>query len=123
MTPAQYLAACKVKMGHCSDYALAKAWGIDKGYMSQLRAGKRPLNALIAFHIAITLELDPAVVLADIESQQQSGKNAEFWRSFLLRAKAAAVALLVTLALLASAGFESVQAISGGGLRRRLGVA
>lgn len=119
MTPAQYLAACKTKLGHISDYALAKKWGINDGYMSMLMRGKRPINAHIAFLIAITLELDPATVLAEIESQQQKGKQGEFWQSFLSRARRALGLLALTLALLHSAGIGSGQAGAGGALRRR----
>lgn len=118
MTPAQYLAACKVKMGHCTDYALAKAWEIDDGYMSKLTRGTRPINAHVAYRIAITLELDPSTVLADIESQQQKGKVGEFWRSFLSRAGKLG-AILCTLALLGSAGFGNAPATAGGSLNRR----
>lgn len=119
MTPAQYLAACKTKLGHCSDYALAKKWEIDDGYMSKVMRGKRPINAHVAFLIAVTLELDPALVLADIESQQQDGKAGEFWRSFLLRARQAVRLLALTLALLVSASSASGPAGAGGRLKIR----
>ena len=114
MTPAQYLAACKTKLGHCTDYALAKKWEIDKGYISKLMRGKTPINARVAFLIATTLELDPATVLADIESQQQTGKAGEFWKSFLSHARAAAAASLCMLAFGLFAGIGSEPAGTGG---------
>lgn len=120
MTPAQYLAACRTKLGHCSIYAIAKKWEIDKAYMSKVIRGTRPVNAHIAFLIAITLELDPAHVLADIESQQQTGKTGEFWKSFLLRVRQTVGLLALTLALLVSAGIGSDQAGNGGRFKRRL---
>lgn len=119
MTPAQYLASCKVKLGHISDYELAKRWEINDGYMSNLMRGKRPINAHIAFLIAITLERDPALVLAEIEAQQQTGKAGEFWRSFLLRARAAAAAILCTLAFVGSAGIGSDLVAAGGRFKLR----
>lgn len=119
MTPAQYLAACKVKLGHCSTYALAKKWGIAKSYVGQMCRGDRPINAQVAFLIAITLERDPATVLAEIESQQQDGKAQEFWRSFLSRVRQGAGLLALTLALLVSAGIGSDRAGAGGSLKRR----
>lgn len=119
MTPAQYLAACKTKLGHCTTYALAKKWEIDKGYVSKLMRGERPINAHVAFLIAITLQLDPTTVLADIESQQQEGKAGEFWRSFALRARRVVGLMAVTLALLASASIGSEQAGLGGMFKRR----
>lgn len=119
MTPAQYLAACKTKLGHISDYELAKRWEINDGYLSNIMRGKRPINAHIAFLIAITLEHDPATVLAEIETHQQSGKSKEFWKSFLLRARAGTAAILCTLALMLSAGIGSESGAAGGRLKRR----
>ncbi len=116
MTPAQYLAACKTKLGHCSDYALAKKWEIDDGYMSKVMRGKRPINAHVAFLIAVTLEHDPATVLADIERQQQTGKAGEFWNGFFSRVTRT---LLVLVALSAGfAGAVSERAALGGFKRR-----
>lgn len=123
MTPAQYLASCKVKLGHCTNYALAKKWDLDEGYLSKVWRGQRPVNAHVAFLIAITLELDPATVLADIESQQQQGKAGEFWKSFLLRVRQGLGLLAVTLALVVSASVGSDQAGVGGKLRRRISFA
>ena len=119
MTPAQYLSNCKTKLGHISDYELAKRWQIDNGYMSKLMRGTRPVNAHVAFLVATTLELDPACVLAEIESQQQTGKAQEFWKSFLSRVCRMASLMALTLALLASAGLGSDQGINGGRFRRR----
>lgn len=119
MSPAQYLSACKTKLGHISDYELAKRWQIDDGYMSKIMRGKRPINAHIAFLIAITLERDPALVLAEIEAQQQTGKAGEFWKSFLLRARATVAVLLCTLAWGLSAGTASDPGGIGGSLKRR----
>ena len=114
MTPAQYLAACKTKLGHVTDYELAKRWQIDDGYMSKIMRGKRPINAHIAVLIAVTLEQDPVTVLAEIESQQQTGKVQEFWKSFLLHARATSAVLLCMLPLMLSGGTESAQAGTGG---------
>lgn len=119
MTPAQYLASCKVKLGHCTNYALAKKWELDEGYMSKVMRGQRPINAHVAFLIAITLDLDPATVLADIESQQQDGKAGEFWKSFVSRVRTVALVVLGTLALLASVSTGSAQGTLGGSFKRR----
>ena len=118
MTPAQYLASAKVKLGHISDYELAKRWQLDDGYISKIMRGKRPINAHVAFLIAITLELDPATVLADIESQQQTGKTGEFWRGFLSRVRGLGLVVLYTLALVISGGTASEPAKAGGLFRR-----
>lgn len=120
MTPIQYLAACKTKMGHCTTYALAKKWDMDKSYVRQMLNGQRPINAHVAMLIAITLELDPVQVLADIEAQQQTGKAGEFWRSFLLRVRQVAALTACTLLLGLSAGTASDPAGAGGRFKRRL---
>lgn len=117
MTPAQYLAACKTKLGHCSDYALAKKWEIDKSSLSQMIRGIRPINAHIAFCIAVTLELDPATVLADIERQQQAGKVGEFWQGFFSRVTRTLCLLLVLSGAFAGSGNE--RAGLGGFSRRK----
>lgn len=119
MTPAQYLAACKTKLGHCSDYALAKKWDIDKGYMSKVMRGQRPINGHLSMLIAITLELDPVQVLADIEAQQQTGKAGEFWRSFRSRVQTLAMVLLYTLAFALSGGTANDPGATGGRFKRR----
>lgn len=119
MTPIQYLAACKTKLGHCTTYALAKKWEMDKSYLRQMLNGQRPINAHVAFLIAITLERDPALVLAEIEAQQQTGKAGEFWKSFLLRARATAAVILCTLAWGLSAGTGNEPGAAGGRLKLR----
>jgi len=59
------------------------------------------------FQIAITLELDPASVIADLESQRDKNPaRAAFWRSFLLRVGMVAV-LAGTLALTSIAAWTT----------------
>lgn len=119
MTPAQYLDACKEVLSLSSDYALAQRLDFPKQYVSYWRSGQKAPDAFACTKIAITLNLDPATVIADIQAQaEKNPKRAEFWRSFLARARAAA-AVLITLAACYSASFGSVPAGHGGGFRRR----
>lgn len=75
----------------------------------------------MAFRIAITLELDPAQVVADLEEQREkNAKRQGFWRSFTSRAHSSAVAVLCMLALIASATCGSVPGLSGGANSLRL---
>lgn len=119
MTPAQYLDACKDVLGLSSDYALAQRLDLPKQYVSRWRNGDQHPDAFACTKIAITLNLDPATVIADVQAQaEKNPKRAEFWRSFLARARAAAV-VLITLAACYSVSSGSVQGAPGGGLRWR----
>lgn len=67
-----------------------------------------------AFLVAITLELDPAQVVADLEAQREKNpKRREFWSGFIRRA-AAVVVLACTLALNFSGLSETEAATLGG---------
>lgn len=114
MNPAAYLDAAKAQIGVESDYELARRLDIPKQDISRYRLGQRIMNTYICTKLAITLELDPIAVIADIESQtEKNEKRREFWRSFLSRVGMVA-AVLCTLALSYSDGLETGAATSGG---------
>lgn len=97
MTPAEYLDATKHALSITSDYALAKALSTTKQRISSYRKGKEALSLEAAYRVAIALKLDPAHVVADLESQaEKHPERAAFWKSFCSRASTAAV-LLCTL--------------------------
>lgn len=124
MKPAEYLDAAKARLCLSSDYELAKRAGIPRQSLPAIRDGKRALPLDFAYWLAITLELDPAEVVADLEAQREKNPlRAEFWRSFLSRARSIAALLLCTLALISSAGLGSDPAGAGGRFKRRLNVA
>lgn len=117
MKPSAYLDALKAQLNINSDYELAKRLGIPNANMPGMRDGSRKVSNDLAFKIAITLELDPASVIADLEEQRaKNPERREFWRGFLQRAGRQTVALLCTLALIFSATFGSVQERLGGSL-------
>ena len=98
MTPNEYLDAAKKALGVSSDYELAKRLEVSKQAMSDYRHGKRSPDSYMIFKLAVTLNLDPATVLADLESQkEQNAKKLDFWKGFLSRAVRIAV-LVCTLA-------------------------
>jgi len=124
MKPSEYLDAAKARLNIESDYALAKAMECPSGHIAEVRSGKRHVPLDVAFRIAITLEIDPAQVVADLEEQREkNAKRRGFWRSFSSRAARMSAVLACTLALLLSATFGSVQAGIGGAVRRRLNCA
>jgi len=120
MKPAEYLDAAKARLNLPSDYALAKALELAPQSIPAIRNGTRNVPLDVAFRIAITLEIDPAQVVADLEEQREKNpKRQGFWRSFSSRAVQTVAALAVTLALLLSATSGSVQGAAGGAFRRR----
>lgn len=114
MTPNEYFDEAKKRMGIVSDYELAKRLEIPSGNIPPMRRGERNVPLDVAFRLAITLELDPATVVADLESQREKNeKRREFWTGFIRRA-AVVAALACTLALNFSATYEDGAAMIGG---------
>lgn len=98
MTPAEYLDGAKDALGITSDYALARALSTTKQRISAYRNGTQVVSLEAAYRLAIALKLDPAEVVADLQSQSEKNPTrAAFWKSFCSRASIAAV-LLCTLA-------------------------
>lgn len=114
MTPTEYLDAAKAVMNITSDNELAQRLGTTRQRISAYRLGQQHISAEAAFKIAITLNQDPALVFADLESQREKNpKRAEFWRSFLSRA--AMVAMIAsTLALCFSGNCDTGPGPLGG---------
>lgn len=114
MTPNEYLDAAKEKIGVQSDYALAKRFDISRQRISEMRKGNLPMDNATAFLVAITLELDPAQVVADLEAQREKNpKRREFWAGFIQRA--AVVAALVCTLGLSFSGLSETEAATLGG--------
>lgn len=114
MTPSEYLDEAKKTIGITSDYELAKRLEINRGWITGMRDGSRNIPVDVTFRLAITLNLDPAMVLADLEAQREKNpKRLEFWRSFLSRAAVVAI-MACTLAWSSSATFAPAGAALGG---------
>lgn len=114
MTPSEYLDAAKNAIGITSDNALAERLHENRGTISAIRDGKRPMPTALAYKIAITLKHDPAVVIADLEEQRETNiDRVNFWRSFLSRAALLAI-LACTLAWTYSAHFANEPNLLGG---------
>lgn len=119
MKPTAYLDAVKAQLGIESDYALGKAIDLSWKTIPAVRSGKRAMPLDVAYRIAITLDLDPARVVADLAEQRETNeKRRDFWRSFLSRVICIGALLIHTLAFLPSNISGSAPALSGGKNRR-----
>lgn len=119
MTPNEYLDKTKEALGVESDYELAKRLDLPRQSLPAIRRGERHMPLDVAFRIAITLSLDPACVVADLEAQRAKSEKAKgFWTGFLQRA-AIVAALVCTLALNSFGISASGVAAPGGAFNRR----
>lgn len=120
MKPSAYLDAVKAQLNIESDYQLEKRLEVGKGHVNEMRSGKRGIPLNIAFKIAITLQLDPAQVIADLEEQREKNEaRRAFWRGFLSRAPMLLAVLVCTLVWSFSAISGNV-AVGPFGRNRRL---
>lgn len=114
MTPSEYLDAAKAVIGITSDNELAQRLGTTRQRISAYRLGQQHISAEAAFKLAITLNQDPAMVFADLESQKERNpKRAEFWRSFVSRAVMLAL-IASTLAWFSSGNYDTGPGLLGG---------
>jgi hypothetical protein len=118
MNASEYLDAAKERLCLSSDYGLAKKLELRPEHMGAFRSGKRAIPTHLAFRLAITLELDPSEVIADLESQREKNpQRAELYRSFLSRVRKVGGILACTLGLILSVGVGADR-VAGGGSRR-----
>ena len=119
MKATQLLDEAKTRLLLKSDYALAKAADINRSWIPAIRRGERAIPLSMAFWLAITLERDPAQIVAELEEEREKNDTRKaFWRSFLSRASSITT-LACTLALLTFGSFGSVPANTGGSFKRR----
>lgn len=120
MKPTAYLDAVKAELKLSSDYALGKALGLNTKAIPAIRSGERAIPLDVAFKIAITLNLDPASVVADLAEQREKNEQRRaFWQGFIQRARSLTVALALTLASICSVIYGNGQAAHGGFFRLR----
>lgn len=116
MTPNEYLDAAKTALKLSTDYQLAKAIRIPRNTLAAIRKRNRKIDLETAYRLAITLQMDPSTVVADLEAQRtQNEARKAFFESFTSRAgKAAAIAC--TLVSLFTGGSGKGNAAPGGGM-------
>jgi DNA-binding transcriptional regulator YdaS (Cro superfamily) len=92
----RYLDQVKTKLALPSDYALAKALGLQLSTVSNYRTGRRHLDARAAWLVAEALGIDLAEVIAAVEKDRaRSDNDRDFWGGQLRRLGVAAAVLCV----------------------------
>lgn len=119
MKPAEYLDAAKARLKITSDYEPAKRLDVHNGNVADMRKGKRAVPLDVAFKLAITQEMDPATVVADLESQREKNEARRgFWRSFISHARTAVVLTACMLAWSFSGIYATGYEVGAGFFRR-----
>lgn len=104
MKTAEYLDALKKYRQLPSDYALANLIGVSRQSISQWRSGVSLPDPLFAAKIGECLDIDPLLVIADVESEKYVKRhhphNAEAWRALIQRLGGVAASVLLGTLLL-----------------------
>src|SRR3569833_2601717 len=105
-TTVDYLDEIKTRLSLPSDYALAKRLNIQPGHVAGYRKGRSNFDDAMALRVAALLEIDPLVVLADMNAARTKCPAArDIWER-VARSTAAAV-FAVFLAVFVFAGVPS----------------
>lgn len=81
-TTIEYLDLIKLRLSLPSDYALAKALGVTRESVSQLRSGKTSMGIETAMKAGEYLHIDGHTIYADSQIERaKKPEIREFWRS------------------------------------------
>jgi len=95
-----YLDECKEKLDIKSNYALAKALNVKDNIIGYYYSGERVPDEFACFKIAEVLEIDPAIVIAEIRAESEKDpKKREYFRAFRGACGKAAAGIMLALAL------------------------
>jgi transcriptional regulator with XRE-family HTH domain len=98
MNSIERLLQCKVKLGIKSDYALAKALGINRGSMTGYMTGKRQPDVYMAIKMAEILKVHPLMLIAEFEIETaKTVERQAFWANFAQRIKSGLVGIVVLI--------------------------
>lgn len=84
MKTVEYFKQVKRRLAIESDYALAKALGLQSSAVSKIQSGKHTMGDETALKVAEILGIHPAIVLADLYAERE--KNPEIqavWRGMV----------------------------------------
>jgi len=109
----KYLDAVKAKTGAPSDYALAAILGITKQQISKYRNKGEYLGDGACMEAARILEIDPLIILAEIQAEKAKSEPAKaVWKQ--LYEKLGGMAAAVTLGIMLSAPTPSSASTGAG---------
>lgn len=101
MNTVEYLNEAMKATESKTDYQLAKNLEISKARISDYRNGKQRPDEYACMRIATALNLDPAIVIADIAIEwEKNPKKREWWASFLASATKQTVIIMAMVALI-----------------------
>lgn len=102
----QLLDGVKSRQSIPSDYKLAAFLGVVPGAVKHWRHGRSLPDARVASRIAAALQLDPDVLVAELEAQRaQTEETRNQWQRIAERLQASGTLHAVALALLVGGGF------------------
>lgn len=100
MKQIEYFDECKKKLGISSNYALSKALDLSESRVSDYYKGRHTPDNYACFKIAETLEIDPAIVIAEINAEtEKNPRKREFFRVFRGACGKAAAGIILVLGL------------------------
>lgn len=95
-----YLDECKAKLGVKTNYALNKHLNIGENRLSDYYKGRVAPDEFACFKIAECLEIDPAIVIAEIKAESEKNpEKREYFRAFRGACGKAAAGIMLVVAL------------------------
>lgn len=100
MDVSKYLDECKEKLNISSTYGLSKAMNIPENVLHYYYKGERSPDEYACFKMAEILQIDPAVVIAEIKtSTEKNPVKREYFKVFRGASRKAGAAIILALAL------------------------
>ena len=85
MNGKEYIQACKEKLKIDSNYKLANELDIRESDLNFYNRGERALSVYACFKIAECLGIDPAEIIADVNSESEKNPHKRnYFKSFML---------------------------------------
>lgn len=113
MNGKEYIHACKNKLNIASNYKLALELEIKESLVNYYAKGERLPDAYACFKIAECLDLDPAIIIADIASESEKNPaKRHYFKSFMSTCLKTVAGLMLIAVLLNSTTDESALSAS-----------
>ncbi len=84
MEISRYFDKAKKKLSFTSDYALARHMKVSRTAITNYRQGKRHIDEYTAFKLAEILDIDPALIIAEMKAETEKNPEKQaFWQEQL----------------------------------------